>query len=80
MGPEFHAGLCHLSPKWLQKPLFCSPLYLQIQTRVWHQKKTDSLRLSALPCKRSPRKSICMYLFVLKCTWLIGLHFKEVYT
>ena len=39
MGPEFHAGLCHLSPKWLQKPLFCSPLYLQIQTRVWHQKK-----------------------------------------
>lgn len=37
MGPEFHAGLCHLSSKWLQQPLFCSSSYLQIQTRVWHK-------------------------------------------
>ena len=69
MGPEFHAGLGHLSPKWLQKPLFCSSLYLQIQARVWQKKKkADSLRLSAIACQRSPRKStfkeknVCIYL------------------
>ena len=43
MGPEFHAGLGHLSPKWLQKPLFCSSLYLQIQARVWQKKKKKQI-------------------------------------